>query len=438
MDILPDQTRSGAAIYRAADEMLQSRACGSPTLGQLLAPWPHTLEPARWQLRQDRFAVISTFFQVTLDLVTASMAGDASPEILALLLNDTPTSYGADYHRSLDRSLLTQPLFFRTDEAPDGTVYEIQCPGSGWGEYELLRDLYQTPGLCDAHEKTVPPSLADAFVDEVNHLGVGSSPVLHLIDNSSSPAGVRYFINRTRPRLTYYGWDAGARSLDCGLIRSHSVFGLLSENFAARRMAAAVESGLPLFDLPPHIVFDQKVPFVLPFWAVTRDSFPDEVRAMLPYTQLVTADGFELPDGTHITLDQFASLPKGQRRCYLKYAGTDVAWNWGSHAVSRLTKESAPRALAMLQDAAAATEAGHPWVLQFEHGEAEPVEWVDPTTGAMRDGVFNAKYSAFYGPRGLLGMSAWYRNESKVHSQADAVLRICVAPIGDVDGLPVG
>jgi len=271
-------------------------------------------------------------------------------------------------------------------------------------------------------------------VEEVTALGVADAPILHLTDNASAPAGVRYFINRTRPHLRYFSWDAGIKSLDCGLIRTHSFRGAMAEDFASRRLQVAKETGRPLFDLPPHVAFDQKAPVVLPFWSVTRSSFPDSVRALFPHTQLVTSDGFEMPNGEHITLAQFANLPKSRRHYYLKYAGCDPAWNWGSQSVTRL-HGSSRSVLAALERAAEQTAACSPWLIQPEHTQREPVTWTDPATGQERNGVFHLKFSAFHGPRGLLAMLAESRNHTKVHSQADTVTRLCaVGPRPDGGG----
>ncbi|MEU4925301.1 hypothetical protein AB0G54_02120 [Streptomyces yokosukanensis] len=412
------------AFYRDVDRLFRAGAGGTPGLGQLLAPGPLVLSPADWDMRRRRFSVIETFFRVTLDLFTASLHGEADPRIAKLLINDCPPALGTDHHRGLAAHLFTPPLFFRTDEAPDGTLYEIQCPGSGWGEYELVRDLYAQHGLLDG--ETSVPSLARGFVEEVTALGLADEPILHLTDNASAPAGVRYFINRTRPQLRYFSWDADIKSLDCGLIRSHCFFSTMAENFASRRLRAAEEKGSPLFDVPPHVTFAQKAPMALPFWSVTRGAFPDAVRALFPHTQLVTPDGFEMPDGEHITLHRFASLPKGRRHFYLKNAGCDPAWNWGSQSVTRL-HGSSRSVLTALELAARRTAAGSPWIVQPEHTRREPVTWTDPATGEEREGVFHAKYSAYHGPRGLLAVLAESRDHTKVHSQTDTVMRPCAA-----------
>jgi hypothetical protein len=412
------------AFYHDADRLFRARAGGAPALGQLLAPRPLVLSPAAWELRRRRVTVIQTFFRVTLDLFTASLRGEADPRIAELLINDCSQALGADHHRNLAAPLFTAPMFFRTDEAPDGTLYELQCPGSGWGDYELVRDLYAEHGLLGGEASV--PSLARGFVDEVTELGLADAPILHLMDNASAPAGVRYFINRTRPYLRYFGWDADIRSMACGLIRSHCFFSTMAENFASRRLRAAEETGRPVFDLPPHVTFAQKAPMALPFWSVTRGSFPDSVRGLFPHTQLVTPEGFEMPDGEHIALAQFANLPKSSRRFYLKYAGCDPAWNWGSQSVTRL-HGSGRSVLADLERAARQTAAGSPWIVQPERTGREAVTWIDPASGRERHGVFHTKLSAYHGPRGLLAILSESRNHTKVHSQADTVVRLCAA-----------
>ena len=50
---------------------------------------------------------------------------------------------------------------------------------------------------------------------------------------------MRYFIQQTRPEISYWGIDKNVTTKQCNLIRSHSFFGLCSENEFSYRLKRA-------------------------------------------------------------------------------------------------------------------------------------------------------------------------------------------------------
>ena len=230
------------------------------------------------------------------------------------------------------------PKFFRTDESADGTILEVQCPGSLWGVHDILREFYIESSV-DTGSNLVP--LSTAFAASLRSL-VGTPIIHHLIDNSSHPAGERFFIQRVRQHITYFGYDPDIRPRDCNVIRAHDFFALLTENFAVERLEG-LRRGELIYDLPPIGLFDQKMLLALPFWSQTRAFYGDEVRALFPYTTILTPEGINLEDGSLVTIEKFSSLSRRQRAYFLKYAGADVSRNWGSRAVYHLGKLSRER-----------------------------------------------------------------------------------------------
>jgi len=67
---------------------------------------------------------------------------------------------------------------------------------------------------------------------------------------------------------------------DCNFIRSHAFFSICSDKDFLPRLAK-VGCGVT-YDLPPHILFDNKASLVLPFWSLTREFFSDGIRSCFP------------------------------------------------------------------------------------------------------------------------------------------------------------
>jgi len=233
-----------------------------------------------------------------------------------------------------------------------------------------------------------------------------------------------YFINRTRPKLRYYGFDAGLSSLTCNMFRSHSFFGLTGQNFAKPRLGLCNE-GKVVYDHPPHILFGQKAPLILPFLPETRDMFDDDVREVLVHTAPVTPKGVMLETGEPISLAAFAKLPRRKRDYFLKYGGCDVSRNWGSRAVWSLANVGHEECRRRLEEAAESLRMGSLWIMQPRVARRETVQFVG-RDGETRTEVMTPKYGAFHGPSGVLGLYAQYRRFYKVHGQPDTVMTVAI------------
>jgi hypothetical protein len=411
--------------YEWADCSINSCPRCATGFTQLLASSPYLISPVVWDLYESRLSLIRTFQRAALNLFRTALNNETHPSLIHWLLNETPDSLGFRYHRSLEDRHYTLPVFFRTDEIAPGRIVEIQCPGSLWGDLQLTFD-YVT--RLDHQGGGVSP--AAQFATQLTDLLRGAPIVHHLLDNASGPAGMRYFIEKTRPIVKYWGIDYGIWPENCNFIRSHSFFGLCADNEFRSRLVR-VGNGVT-YDLPPHVLFDQKASLVLPFWSRTRELFSDEIRDLFVFTTPLLPSGIELPDGTHVTIEEFARLARSQRLYYLKYAGSDVALNWGSKAVFRLSNMSHDDCRKLLQECVARYERGQTWLIQKEETHDDKIVFLarDGTTHTEK---LRAKLSGFYGPFGCIGVLAMHRHHYKVHGQADTILSYVLVDSKDGD-----
>ncbi len=383
---------------------------------QLVATHPQVVCDDDFIAVQDRLKLIHTFQDTCIEIFKGALDNN-DIDILRWLINETPDSLGIEYHRKLNIHHFTRPVFFRTDETSLGKIAEIQCPGSHWGELELLFQYYSNMGY---KFKMIPPS--KNFYLQLKKLLYGEEPIVcYLTDNSSSPPGVRYFIKRTRPSIKYFGYDKGISSLDCNFIRTHSFFGLCGENYFKERLKQS--SSRLKFDFPPNVLFDQKATLVLPFWSRTRNKFSDEIRNIFLFSTPILSDAIELEEGTTESIDAFSKRPQSRRRYYLKYAGSDVSINWGSRAVFRLSNESSGKCYDLLKKCVEDAKKGRIWLLQKEDSGKKQLEYLDRNSD-IRIEKMNVKYSAFYGPYNMIGVLAYYRKHFKVHGQPDTCISL--------------
>jgi len=369
---------------------------------------------------QARYAIIRDFQERLLALFQASLRGEADPRIARMIIGDAPSHADFEYHSRLDDRQHRPPVFFRTDEPALGQLSEIQCPGSGWCLHEQVRShlvtTEQVPPLA-RFPHSIPASFSSALL---SHLG--REPIVHhLTENASRPHGMRYFIQKTREQgVRYLSYDRGIRPGDCNFLRSHDYISILSHNFHQERLHRCAAGDL-WYDLPPSLLFDGKLPLAFPFWAPTRSLFNDAIRGIFPYTAVVDVDGIQLEDGSKITLDAFVDLPTSVRDYYFKYAGTDVAINWGSRSVFLASSGTRAQCRDLMQRIAQDTAQGRHWIAQRTRRTRGTVPVIDREGRKYHmDGYL--KWSGFYGPQGLMGIMVMCKNFAKVHgSEATAV-----------------
>jgi hypothetical protein len=284
------------------------------------------------------------------------------------------------------------------------------------GLYRAHEDLFEGP-------RVFRRNLAQAFAEDLReHLGV--DPIVHhLFDNASQPQEARYFIQRTREHgLRYFSWDQGVHSRDCNFVRSHDWISLLHDNFHRDRLMACDEQRLS-YDLSPCALFDAKVILALPFDPETRDHYDDDIRAMLPYTQIFRADGILLDDGSRAGPEDLVNDSELRQRFYVKYAGTDVNLNWGSRAVFYLRQQSRIHARSILERITADARRGRYWILQEAKRQKNTAAFYT-REGELEESRGYEKLSAFYGPTGLMGIMAYHRRAAKVHGTTETIMSV--------------
>jgi hypothetical protein len=409
--------------YEWADNLINSSPTYATGFTQLLATKPYRVSPSFRRLYESRLPLIRSFQQTALDIFRAALNDETHPAVLQWLMNETPDCVGIGYHRKLEDRHFTLPVFYRTDEVTPGRIIEIQCPGSAWGELQVAYEYAVETGYTGREN-----SPADRFAAQLTDFLQAPPVVDHLLDNASAPPGMRYFIEKTRPRVRYWSIDRGVRGDDCNFIRSHAFFSICSDkDFLAR--LAKVGSGVT-YDLPPHILFDNKVSLVLPFWSLTRESFSDGIRELFPFTTPLLPAGIELPNGTRVTIEEFSRFPQSRRSYFLKYAGSSYALNWGSRAVYRLSNLGSGACLDFLRKCLRGHERGEIWLLQKEEAQEDEIEY-RTRDGAVHTQRLRAKFSGYYGPDGCLGVLVMHRRHFKVHGQEETVLSYVLADGSD-------
>jgi hypothetical protein len=285
---------------------------------------------------------------------------------------------------------------------------------------EQLRALYDENPDVFGPARFFPRTLAHHVAAALGEYLGGESIVHHLVDNASRPQGIRYFIDRLREHgVRHFGHDRSVRPEDCRFVRSHDFITLPHHNFFAERMERC-NRGEVLFDLPPSCLFDGKVIQAWPFWEKTREWYDDEVRALFPYTSVIGPEGVTLPGGEQVGLEGFCQRPQGERRYYVKYAGTDISANWGSKSVFLASSFSRDRCRELMESVVADRDRRRYWIMQEAVRHSEPVTALDPA-GGTQDLTAYAKYSGFYGPDGLMAVLVLHRRSHKVHGSPETI-----------------
>jgi hypothetical protein len=400
-------------IRRISEDVMRSPAAFTG----LVAATPYNVSAQSWARYGDRHRCIRTWQRTSLDLLEASMRGEVPREIAASLLDDLPVSAGWGHHSRFRLSAIGCPQFFRTDEAMGGTVLEVQTPGSLWGVHEILHEFYSESGFSDA-ASAIP--LSASFAKSLGK--VQPNPIVHhLLDNSSHPAGERFFIHRACRHVPYFGYDPDVRPQHCNFVRAHDFLSLLTENFAAERIPRLL-AGEPIYDLPPVGLFDQKALLAFPFWSHTRGFYPDAVRQIFPYTTLLSPEGVLLEEDL-LSIEKFCKLPRRQRNFFLKYAGADVSRNWGSRAVYHLGKLSRANCETRLKTCLLRYALGERWILQREEPGEESVETVT-REGELVTRSGHSKHSVFHGPSGPMAVLVMLEDFYKVHGSSETITTV--------------
>ncbi|MFJ5220911.1 hypothetical protein ACIP98_40405 [Streptomyces sp. NPDC088354] len=384
-----------------------------------LPPAPHPFRPSaqRAALSRARPRAVDDFFRNCLRVYRAVLDSDLPPVVGSALYGDLPDHHGLGFHRSLGTAAMTVPHSFRTDESLSGKLYEIQVPGSGWGEY-----LLQADHQAAFHPGAGPDAAAVAgvYAEALRRtLGTPDPALLYLVDTATSQTGVRYFIERTRAAgVRYYGTDAGVGPDDVRHIRSHSLPGLFHEQHPDRHLARAAREPY-LYDPSLNAMFFSKITTALPFWRFTRDLFTDQDRDLFPYTAVLEADGVQLPGGDMVSRRAFADVVR-TRPYVLKYAGSDVYSGSGGSGICLLDDPSC-HDLDLLEKAWDRSANHQSWIVQ------EAIDACDPAWDEQYPGATGRvpKLSVLCALGSYLGSMVLAGTETIVHAGTSDMLAVC-------------
>jgi len=409
--------------YQFLDDQINSSLGVNVGFNNLIASERYTFHSDVLKGFFERYDLIKKFQDITLSLFKASLQGEFDPELAELVINELPDCQGWKYHRRLTYRQHHTPMFFRTDEVIPGKISEIQCPGSSWGLYEQIYHFYKNYSSDFGEPDTFPKSLSAAFADTIKQ-SINAEPCIHhLLDNASIPHGMRFFIQSTRKHnLKYYGYDKDVTPYNCNFIRSHDFVSLFCNNFAKQRLADC-ENLLLRYDLPPTALFEQKVIMSFPFWNKTRDYYSDEIRSLFPYTQIIRPEEIRLENGESLSFEEFCKSSQKERKYYFKYAGCDLALNWGSKGVYFAGSLSGVKCREVLNDIANNYAKRKFWIIQKGYLTDDLVTFY--TRDNKQESVkMHSKFSGFYGPSGVMGILVMQRRFHKVHGSENTVVNI--------------
>jgi hypothetical protein len=360
--------------------------------------------------------LIDDFFRISTSIARQSLNSPDS-RIKKILFSEPIGGMDVKFHRDLPDCCWNNPIMYRTDQSISGKIYEVQCPGSGWGDFPLFANAFKCTGI------EVPPSIlffAKKYAKSISVATQKEIPkVFHMLDASSSPSGMKYLFTQTRPSVKYWGLDKGFSMSDVDYLTAHSSASLITSNFYKSYLSKAIKGDI-VFGIPPNLVIDQKAIYLLPFHRDTAEFFSNDIRNLFPFTTLIENNGFLNSYGQFITIEEFSKMHKKDRGYYLKYGGPDLNRNWGSRAVYRLSGNDCKK---LLLEASIRSRNGEVWLIQEDVSQNELIN-TSIDLREIKNNKFHVKLSAFHSNIGMLGIKIMARKHFKVHGQHDTYVGI--------------
>lgn len=365
--------------------------------------------------------LISEFLDIIVRIAQEALEND-NKELLDILFSESIAGMDLEYHRKLPKGCWKKPVLYRTDQSLSGKIYEIQMPGSGWGDLVLIAKALERNG-CQL------PCSAKQFTEKYSNTIVRATQketprVFHMLDAASEPAGMRYLFTQTRPRLQYWGIDSEVRMHEIDFITAHSAASLTTSNYFKSYISMLKEEKI-VFGIQPNLLFDQKAIYLLPFDRRTRSEFRDEIRGIFPFTTVVEEGGFFDEKDNFVDLVEFANRRKSQKRYFLKYGGTDLSRNWGSRSVFRLDSMSKRECANLLSKVSGLAKKGEVWLIQEDVSRCMGINISDDIKKILKEKM-HMKISAFYGGDSVLGVKVMARKHFKVHGNTDTLVGLGV------------
>lgn len=363
----------------------------------------------------DEKGKIELFFSIVKELAqTALMNQD--DEINRLLFSEAPAGLTIEYHQSLPKYGWNPPIMYRTDQSLSGKIYEIQAPGSGWGDLYLY-------ALCLNHlGYKIPPEyfkFPTLYAENIsNAVGKGNPHVFHMVDAASVPYSARYLQAITSDYLKYWGINHEVKMDDLDCIISHSVISLTTSNYFKIYLQKAADKKL-VFSTSPNLIYDEKAIYILPFHRKTKSFFPEEIRSIFPFTSFIENNGFFDENENFVSLESFIKRKPRDRKYYLKYGGPDTNRNWGSRTVFRLSGNDCEK---LLMHANTLAQKGEIWLIQEDVSQNfSDIFYPQDIEDILRAGNY-VKISGYYGIHKLFGTKVMARHHFKVHGQEDTLV----------------
>lgn len=367
-------------------------------------------QPALTDIRR-KSRLITEFLAIVSHIAYESVHCN-SQTIINILFSESPVGMTVAYHKALPSCCWEIPMIFRTDESISGKIYEIQAPGSGWGDLSLYAKGYKELGYeIPDWILDFPSKYENCFIDNIDNK---SPRIFHMLDAASVPHSMRYLMAITS-NLRYWGLDKEVNMHDIDYVVSHSVVSIVTSNYFKDYLSLAREGKLK-FAIQPNLIFDEKAIYLLPFYRETYKCFSDEIRNIFPFTSIIESGGFYNEEGAFENIGDFCKRKPGDRKYYLKYGGPDISRNWGSRSVYRLSGNDCEMLLNMANELA---KKGEIWLLQKEVSKELAPNASDEIVNLFEKQKMYLKLSSFYGKGELMGIKVMGRKHFKVHGQKD-------------------
>lgn len=237
-------------------------------------------------------------------------------------------------HRSFAREVIIasagQPIRnFRADLLGDGTIAELQCPGSGWGFVLALEEMQGV----EAEQSQVVATYR-AWLD-------GRKAVWWLY-NEGLTASIRHLCAVCQAA----GINLVAKTTDefdpndpaLGVVVKRPPLPMMVGMDKGRQLLARWMEGQVEMDPPPNVLFDSKHLLALLHHPTTRDRFTPEERGLAHPTFLVESHDQTVSfangvPGLTLRLGDIPNVTRDRCPVVLKYAGADYYNRFGGHAV---------------------------------------------------------------------------------------------------------
>lgn len=356
--------------------------------------------------------IIELFFSKVKELAQTALI-DRDDEINRLLFSEAPSGMTIEYHQSLPKCCWSSPIIYRTDQSLSGKIYEIQAPGSGWGDLYLYAHCLKRLG------HIIPPEYFEfpvLYAENIsNATGKEFPHVFHMVDAASVPYSTRYLQAITSNYIKYWGLNHEVKMDEIDCVISHSVISITTSNYFKTYLQKAEDKKI-VFSTPPNLIYDEKAIYILPFHRKTKAFFPEEIRSIFPFTTFIENNGFFDEHNNFVSLDNFIKRKPRDRKYYLKYGGPDTNRNWGSRTVFRLSGNDCER---LLMKANALAQKGEIWLIQKDVSQnTSDIFYPQDIANILSEGN-HVKISGYYGIHKLFGIKVMARHHFKVHGQED-------------------